>query len=196
MKRKRHGINFSSKKRLGIHHTIGRMKRAHDEERRREQMALLYVHVGQRFKGTWADRRRQEKRKVTAIVAQARVFEAGEYKLEKITMKKPSLYLEIIFPGDPVPRSLWIQPGYFSRGWQVVEASKECGEPEVGSHCANRVPLGYSPTGPGCVWKSTVGRPGARAATWVVSCASRRPQQISGRCLVRFAPCHPANCCV
>ena len=41
---------------------------------------------------------RQEKHKVTAIVAQARVFEAGEYKLEKITMKKPSLYLEIIFP--------------------------------------------------------------------------------------------------
>ena len=101
-------------------------------------MALLYVHVGQRLEGMWADRQRQEKHKVTAIVAQARVFEAGEYKLEKITMKKPSLYLEIIFPGDPVPRSLWIRPGYLSQSWQVVEASKECGEPEVGIHCANR----------------------------------------------------------
>ena len=73
-------------------------------------MALQYVHVGQRLEGMWADRRRHEKQKVTAIVAQARVFEAGEYKLEKITMKKPSLYLEIIFPGDAVPKSLWIRP--------------------------------------------------------------------------------------
>ena len=101
-------------------------------------MALQYVHVGQRLEGMWADRRRHEKQKVTAIVAQARVFEAGEYKLEKLTMKKPSLYLEIIFPGDAVPKSLWIRPGYLSRGWQVVEPSKECGEPGVSSHCTNR----------------------------------------------------------
>ena len=46
---------------------------------------------GQRLEGMWADNWRHEKQKVTAIVAQARVFEAGEYKLEKITMKKPSL---------------------------------------------------------------------------------------------------------